>query len=107
MQTHSAASDVFSAISAPARREILGRLATREMPVQEIAESFEMTLSAVSQHLGILRDAGLVNMRRSGRQRIYRLNPEPLRAVAEWVQPYERFWADKLAALGDYLEEQE
>lgn len=99
--------DVFSAIAAPTRRAMLSQLAGRELPVQELAQSFDMSLSAVSQHLSVLRDAGLVSMRQAGRQRIYRLNPEPLKAVADWVQPYERFWADKLAALGEYLEENE
>jgi len=97
--------DVFSAVAAPARRAILSRLAEREMPVLELAESFEMTLPAVSQHLSVLRDAGLVDVRKAGRQRIYRINAEPLRAIADWVQSYERFWTDKLAALGEYLEE--
>lgn len=97
--------DVFAAIAAPSRRAILSHLAQGEMPVLEIAESFEMTLSAVSQHLGILRSAGLVSIRKAGRQRIYRLNPTPLKAVADWVETYERFWTDKLAALGEHLEE--
>src|SRR5512133_3521763 len=98
-------SDVFSAISAPARREILGLLAGREMPVLELAASFDMTVSAVSQHLGVLRDAGLVAARKEGKQRVYRLNPEPLRAVADWVGTYEPFWRAKLDALGEYLQE--
>jgi DNA-binding transcriptional ArsR family regulator len=101
---HSGA-DVFSAISAPARREILSRLAGREMPVLELAEAFDMTLSAVSQHLAVLRNAGLVAARKEGKQRIYRLNAEPLRAVADWVSAYEPFWKTKLDALGEYLEE--
>jgi DNA-binding transcriptional ArsR family regulator len=96
--------DVFSAIAAPARREILGRLALHEMPVLELAESFQMTLPAVSQHLAVLKNAGLVDVRKAGRQRIYRLNPEPLKSVAEWVQTYEKFWTEKLAVLGEYLE---
>lgn len=97
--------DVFSAVAAPARRAILSQLAQREMPVLELAASFEMTLPAVSQHLSVLRDAGLVNVRKSGRQRIYQINAEPLRAIADWVQTYEKFWTDKLAALGEFLEE--
>lgn len=97
--------DVFAAISAPARRAILQRLASREMPVLELAGSFHMSLPAVSQHLAVLRGAGLVSMRKAGRQRIYALDPAPLKAVAEWVSDYERFWTDKMAALGDYLEE--
>jgi DNA-binding transcriptional ArsR family regulator len=99
------ATDVFSAISAPARRAILSKLAQREMPVLELALSFDISLSAVSQHLNILRGAGLVSIRKAGRQRIYRLNPQPLKLVAEWVESYERFWTDKMVALGDYLQE--
>jgi DNA-binding transcriptional ArsR family regulator len=97
--------DVFAAIAAPARRAMLAKLAGGEMPVMELAESFDMTLSAVSQHLGVLRDAGLVSPTRRGRQRVYRLNPEPLRAVAEWLKFYEPFWIDRLNQLGQYLEE--
>lgn len=95
---------MFSAIAAPARRAMLARLAQREMPMGELAETFEMSLPAVSQHLAVLKDAGLVASRKDGRHRIYRLNPEPLKAVADWVQTYEVFWIGKLAALGEYLE---
>jgi DNA-binding transcriptional ArsR family regulator len=97
--------DVFAAIAAPARRQMLQHLSKREMPVQELAKSFEMSLPAVSQHLTVLRDAGLVAMRKAGKQRIYRLTPEPLKAVKDWAQSYEEFWTDKLASLGEYLEE--
>jgi DNA-binding transcriptional ArsR family regulator len=97
--------DVFAAIATPTRRAMLAMIAVREMPVMELAESFDMTLSAVSQHLGVLRQAGLVVQRKHGRQRIYRLTPEPLKEVAEWVRFYEPFWAEKLARLGQYLEE--
>jgi len=96
--------DVFAAISAPTRRAILSQLAEKEMPVLALAESFEMTLPAVSQHLAILREAGLVKVHKAGRQRIYRLSPEPLKAVSDWVSTYEKFWNEKLAALGEYLE---
>lgn len=99
------AGDVFAAIAAPARRELLARLALGELPMTELAEPLKMTLAAVSQHLGVLRDAGLVSMRKDGRYRIYRLNPEPLKAVSEWIGSYEKFWKDKLAALGEFLEE--
>lgn len=105
MHSGAGPSDVFSAISAPARRAILGRLAEREMPVQELADSFAISLPAVSQHLGVLREAGLVTVRKAGKQRIYKLNAEPLKGVAEWVESYEKFWTGKLAALGDYLKE--
>jgi DNA-binding transcriptional ArsR family regulator len=97
--------DIFSAISAAPRREILAMLSQREMPMLELAESFEMSVPAVSQHLAVLRNAGLVEVRKSGRQRIYSIQAEPLREVADWVGAYEKFWTDKLAALGEYLED--
>ena len=97
--------DVFQAISAPARREMLAHLAVREMPVLELAESFDMTLSAVSQHLSVLKQAGLVRARKEGRQRYYSLEPAPLRDVAAWIRGYEQFWEGKMGALGEYLDE--
>jgi len=97
--------DVFAAISAPARREIIARLSAGEMPVTQLAESFPMTLSAISQHLGVLKDAGLVSQRKEGRQRIYSLNAEPRREVSDWIGRYEPYWTDRLAKLGRYLEE--
>lgn len=99
--------DVFEAIASPARRAMLARLAQGEAPVTALAESFEMSLSAVSQHLTVLRGAGLVHVRKIGRQRLYRIDAAPLREIAEWVGKYERFWSEKLAALGEYLEEEE
>lgn len=75
------------------------------MPVQQLAESFSMSLPGVSQHLSVLREAGLVTVRKEGRQRIYKLNAAPLEDVAKWVQEYEKFWTGKLAALGEYLKE--
>jgi DNA-binding transcriptional ArsR family regulator len=105
MSAQASATDVFSAISAPARRAILARLAGGEMPVQQLAETFSMSLPGVSQHLAVLREAGLVSVRKDGRQRIYKLNAEPLKDVAIWVQEYEKFWTGKLAALGEYLKE--
>ncbi len=63
-----------------------------------------MTASAVSQHLKVLRDAGLVAVRKAGRERLYRLNADPLREVAEWASTYERFWTERMDRLGTYLE---
>ena len=97
--------DVFAAIATPTRRAMLAMIATREMPVMELAESFDMTLSAVSQHLSVLRQAGLIVQRKNGRQRIYRLTPEPLKEVSDWLRYYEPFWTEKLGRLGQYLEE--
>ena len=79
-------------------------LAEGERPVLALASSFQVSLPAVSQHLAVLRDAGLVGERRDGRQRVYHLTPEPLQEVSEWIALYERFWKQKLKALGAFLE---
>jgi DNA-binding transcriptional ArsR family regulator len=78
--------DVFHAIADPTRRELLDLLAAGEQPVSRLAEPFSMTLSAVSQHLRLLREVGLVIDRPIGRERLYRLNTAPLQEVAGWVQ---------------------
>jgi DNA-binding transcriptional ArsR family regulator len=96
--------DVFLAIAHPTRRAILDRLRHREQPVLALAEPFDMTLPAVSQQLRILRRAGLVRERRVGRQRLYRLDPEPLEDVRDWMRHYEKFWGRRLKHLGDYLD---
>lgn len=95
--------DVFSAISHPARRRMLDILAAAERPVSAIAGHFDMSRPAVSQHLRILLDAGLVTERRHGRERRYRLVPERLGPVRDWIAHYERFWDDHLQRLGDSL----
>ena len=64
-----------------------------------------MSLPAISQHLQVLCEVGLVSQRRKGRQRFYRLNPEPLKQVSDWIADYEQFWQNSLDALGNYLEE--
>ncbi|PPS44133.1 helix-turn-helix transcriptional regulator [Chroococcidiopsis sp. TS-821] len=97
--------DIFYAIADPTRRAILDRLRDGEQPVKQLAEPFAMSLPAISQHLQILCEAGLVTQRREGRQRIYKLNPEPLQQVKNWVSHYEQFWQAKLDNLGEYLEE--
>ncbi|MEM9003699.1 MAG: metalloregulator ArsR/SmtB family transcription factor [Cyanobacteria bacterium P01_F01_bin.86] len=98
--------DVFAAIADPTRRSLLDRLREGEQPVKQLAAPFDMSMPAISQHLSVLCEVGLVVQRREGRQRFYRLNPEPLKQVADWVAYYERFWQDKLTRLGDYLEEE-
>lgn len=98
--------DVFSAIAHPVRRAMLDRLRRGEQPVAALAAPFDMTLPAVSQQLRVLRRAGLVRERRDGRQRFYRLNPEPLKDVRDWMRRYERFWSRRLRDLGTYLDSQ-
>ena len=95
--------DVFKAVADTTRRELLDRLSEEELPVMKLAESFDMSLPAVSQHLKLLRQAGLVTGRRRGRQRLYRLNATPLKEVADWISHYDRFWRVKLKSLGEHL----
>ena len=101
----SAAPDTFRAIADPTRRAILDLLAGGELPVSDIGARFPISQPALSQHLRVLRESGLVSGRRHGRRRLYRVEAGPLRAVYDWVAHYEAFWDEKLAALGAYLEE--
>lgn len=93
----------FRAIADPSRRRVLDELAAGERTVSELCELFHTSQPAVSQHLRVLRDAGLVLDRKRGRHRYYRLNARPLRAVYDWAAHYERFWSAKLDALGEVL----
>jgi len=81
-------------------------LADGERPVLSLASCFSVSVPAVSQHLAVLRACGLVEERREGRQRVYYLTPDPLREVAEWMAIYQRFWTDRLGALGAFLARQ-
>lgn len=98
--------DVFAAVGDPTRRRVLDLLMRGELPVRRIAAPFAMTRPAISQHLRILLRARLVEARRDGRERYYRLHAGPLRQIHNWVGHYERFWRGKLAALGEFLDEQ-
>lgn len=104
MSRPAASGDIFGAIADPTRRALLDRLRDGEQPVKQLAQPFEMSLPAISQHLQVLCEVGLVSQRRSRRQRLYQLNPERLKQVSEWVSDYEQFWQNKLDALGEYLE---
>lgn len=96
-------SDVFGAISHPARRRMLDLLLESDRSVNAIAGHFEMSRPAVSQHLRILLDAGLLTEQRHGRERRYRLVPERLAPVRDWIAHYERFWDDHLLRLKNLL----
>ncbi len=91
--------DVFTAISHPARRRMLDLLLKADRSAGTIAAHFEMSRPAVSQHLRILLDVGLVTEQRHGRERHYHLVPEQLSTVREWIAHYEQFWDDRLARL--------
>ncbi|NVI88698.1 helix-turn-helix transcriptional regulator [Actinomadura sp. BRA 177] len=99
--------DVFAALASPVRREITSLLLDGPRPVNDLAAHFTMSRPSVSEHLKVLRDAGLVTEQRHGRQRIYRLEPAPLRDLSEWLHPYERFWREKLSNLRTLLDEED
>ncbi|MFF4049119.1 ArsR/SmtB family transcription factor [Streptomyces chartreusis] len=96
---------VFTALANGTRREVL-RLLRDGGPqsVQVLADHFDMRRPSLSEHLKVLRDAGLVSEQRSGRQRIYRLEAAPLAEVQDWLHPYERFWRDRMKGLGELLD---
>ncbi len=96
--------DVFHAIAHPARRAIHITLREGEYAASDLAEPFHMSFPAVSQHLRVLEDAGLVSARRDGRQRLYKLNPKPLGEVVSWVDEFAAYFGERLDALGDYLD---
>src|SRR3954466_1945180 len=96
----------FTAIASPTRRKILDALKEDERTVGELVDVAGVSQPAVSQHLKVLREVGLVDERQAGRFRYYRLKAEPLVEVMAWVKAYEQFWKQRLAALGRALEEE-
>ena len=99
-------SDRFGALADPTRRHLLEQLATADRSVSDLMTGLDMTQAAVSQHLRVLRESGLVAARQQGRHRYYELRPAGLTDLRDWLDELERFWRDRLAALGDYLERQ-
>ncbi|MDB4951511.1 MAG: ArsR family transcriptional regulator [Gemmatimonadetes bacterium] len=98
-------SATFSALADPTRRAILARLASGEASVTELAQPFAMSLPAVSKHLRVLQRAGLVSRGREAQWRPARLEAQPLREVADWVEQYRRLWEERLDRLDEYLRE--
>jgi DNA-binding transcriptional ArsR family regulator len=98
-------STTFAALADPTRRAILARLATGETSVTELAAPFQMSMPAVSKHLKVLENAGLIARKRSVQWRPCRLEAGPLRDVAQWVDHYRQFWEQSFDRLDDYLKE--
>jgi DNA-binding transcriptional ArsR family regulator len=98
-------SSTLAALADPTRRAILARLVTGEASVTELAAPFQMTMPAVSKHLKVLERAGLIARGREAQWRPCRIEGEPLRDVAEWMEPYRRFWDESFDRLDDYLQE--
>lgn len=100
-------SDIFDAIADPTRRKIIDLIAGRSMTVNDVAERFEISRPAVSKHIRILNECGLVVIRKEGRRRYCRADTRKLQEVIAWVQQYRRFWNERLDALEQILSENE
>jgi DNA-binding transcriptional ArsR family regulator len=105
MQQPDSLSATFSALADPTRRAILGRLATGEATVKELAAPFKMSQPAISKHLRVLERAGLIQQSRHAQWRPRRLRPEPLSAAGEWVDQVRRHWQATFDHLDNYLRE--
>jgi DNA-binding transcriptional ArsR family regulator len=96
-------SKVSFAISDSNRRRLMDLLLEREISVKELSSHFDISMAAISQHLKILHESGLVQKRPEGPRRYYRARPESLHAVHEWTSRYEKFWKRRLRKIGEYL----
>ena len=95
--------DVFQAIADPTRREILGLLSNKSLTLNGIADNFHISRPAVSKHIKILTECGLVIIKPSGRERYCEVQMKPLQEVNLWVQQYKRFWTEKFDSLEVFL----
>ena len=94
-------------LAEPHRRRILDVLRDGERPVGDLVEALALSQPAVSKHLRVLRDAGLVAVRADAQRRLYRVRPEPLEELDRWLAPYRALWAGRLDALGRHLDDME
>lgn len=99
--------DVFQAIADPTRRKIIDLIAHRSLPINEVAEQFEISRPAISKHIKILDECGLVIIQKKGRKRYCRADIRKLKKVSDWAIKYQKFWSHKLDALEAALAEEE
>lgn len=104
MPRASTTADPFNAIAESRRRDILIFLAGSERPVGEIVDALEMAQPSVSKHLKVLREVGLVNVRRDGRQMFYRTNAEAIRPLHEWTHTFAQYWRHQLTQVKERAE---
>ncbi len=97
---------VLQALSEPHRMAIVAMLADGERPAGDFVDALPISQPTVSKHLSVLREAGLVTVRKDAQRRLYRLNPAPLAELDAWLQPYRRFWVDRLDALESHLDKE-
>jgi DNA-binding transcriptional ArsR family regulator len=99
--------DAFAVLAEPTRRRILDRLRLGECSVGDLVEVLSLSQPAVSKHLRVLREAGMVTTRVAAQQRIYRVDPRPLASLDRWLEPYRRLWTEHLDALERHLDRME
>ncbi len=97
--------DPFNAVAEPKRRQLIQALGAQELSVNAIVELLNWNQPSVSKHLGVLKQVGLVEERRVGRQRLYRVNAERLKPIFDWVTPFEKYWSESFERLDEVLEE--
>ncbi|CAN5424679.1 hypothetical protein BH09BAC6_BH09BAC6_10090 [soil metagenome] len=95
--------DVFQAIADPTRRAIISMIANQSLNLNSVAESFDVSRPAISKHIKILTECGLIEIKQRGRERFCEAKLQPLKEVSAWVEEYRKFWTVKLDALGDFL----
>ena len=98
-------SDPFNAIAEPRRREILLLLVAQEKPVNDIVVALKLDQPSVSKHLRVLREVGLVRMRRNGRHKLYKTDADIIKPMYEWTKMFERYWTHQLARVKEHAEE--
>lgn len=96
--------DVFQAIADPTRREIIGLLADSPQNLNAIAENFEVSRPAISQHIKLLEECGIIKIEQKGRERICYVQPRKIKEVDDWLQPYKKLWEDRFNQLDQVLE---
>ncbi|WP_143306567.1 ArsR/SmtB family transcription factor [Chitinophaga vietnamensis] len=99
--------DVFQAIADPTRREIIELLAHHSLNLNSIADNFDISRPAISKHVRILTECGLIIITQQGRERYCRADLQQLKQVSDWTEKYRDFWTQKLDALGQFLEQEE
>ncbi len=97
--------DPFNAVAEPKRRQLLDALAGKELSVNELVDALNWTQPMVSKHLSVLKEVNLVSERKEGRFRVYRVNPNPLKEIQNWVNQFQQYWLNNLDNLDDYLTE--
>ena len=97
--------DVFQAIADPTRREIISMIADKSLHLNSVAEKFDISRPAISKHIKILTECGLITLKQQGRHRYCEARLEKLNEISNWVEQYRKFWTQKLDALETYLDE--